>query len=184
MGLHCFLKCWSVPCKEPKKEGTLSIAADSLRSSGPPQVSPHTGRSELLKKGRLARENPDSLKSSDFEKWFNHEIFLWNVLKCSRMFEIVVQCHDFVSNQFKSIQFSFIQLLMNFESHQAHQNPENPSNMGVRVPSKRFPSSPLKNALCPPPVPKSCSVFFHFFSLVMGVTDVEHTPQYSIKVYF
>ena len=75
-----------------EKNGEL--AADSLRSSGPPQISPHTGRSELLKKGKLARENPDSLKSSDFEKWFNHEIFLWNVLKCSRMFEIVVQCHD------------------------------------------------------------------------------------------
>ena len=80
--------------QEVGKEGTLSkknseLAADSLRSSGPPQVSPHTGRSELLKKGRLARENPDSL-----EKWFNHGIFLWNVLECFRMFEIVVQCHD------------------------------------------------------------------------------------------
>ena len=47
-------------------EKNSELPADSLRSSGPPQVSPHTGRSELLKKGRLARENPDSLKSSDF----------------------------------------------------------------------------------------------------------------------
>ena len=55
----------AVPCKEPKEgrkrrnpvEKNSELAADSLRSSGPPQVSPHRGRSELLKKGRLAREN-------------------------------------------------------------------------------------------------------------------------------
>ena len=62
----------AIPCKEPKEgrkrrnpvQKNSELAADSLRSSGPPQVSPHMGRSELLKKGRLARENPDSLKSS------------------------------------------------------------------------------------------------------------------------
>ena len=99
------------------------------------------------------------------------------------MFEIVVQCHDFISYQFKSIQFSFIQLLINFEAHQAHQNPENPSNMGVRVPSKRFPSSP-KECSVRPPGPQVMQYVFSCFFPGFGVTDVEHTPQYSIKVYF
>ena len=48
------------------------LAADSLRSSAPKQVSLHVGKSERLKKGRLARENPDSLKSSALKqvRWF------------------------------------------------------------------------------------------------------------------
>ena len=57
--LNCFLK-------------NNELAADSLRSSAPKQVSLHVGKSELLKKGRLARENPDSLKSSALKqvRWF------------------------------------------------------------------------------------------------------------------
>ena len=56
--------------RNPSKNNEL--AADSLRSSAPKQVSLHVGKSELLKKGRLARENPDSLKSSALKqvRWF------------------------------------------------------------------------------------------------------------------
>ena len=53
---------WTSSQLLPKKNNEL--AADSLRSSAPKQVSLHVGKSDLLKKGRLARENPDSLKSS------------------------------------------------------------------------------------------------------------------------
>ena len=100
------------------------------------------------------------------------------------MFEIVVQCHGFISNQFKSIQFSFIQVLINFESHQAHQNLENPSNMGVRVPSKRFPSSPLKNALCHPPGPQVMQyVFSCFFPGYGGHRCRTYTPVFYKGVF-
>ena len=46
------------------RQKNSELAADSLRSSAPKQVNPCVGKSELLKKSRLARQNPDSLKSS------------------------------------------------------------------------------------------------------------------------
>ena len=98
------------------------------------------------------------------------------------MFEIVVQCHDFISNQFKSIQFSFIQLLITFESHQAHQNPENPSN--IAGPLEKVPIIASKECSVRPPGPQVMQYVFSCFFPGFGVTDVEHTPQYAIKVYF
>ena len=48
------------------------MQADLLRSAAPKQVNPCVGKSKLLKKSRLARQNPDSLKSSAPKqvRWF------------------------------------------------------------------------------------------------------------------
>ena len=78
--LNCFLKKNS------------ELAADSLRSSAPKQVSLHVGKSELLKKGRLARENPDSLKSSALKqvRWFLNVFEKWWTTICNHSHKQVV----------------------------------------------------------------------------------------------
>ena len=56
--------------------------------------------------------------------------------------------------------------------------------MGVRVPSKRFPSSPLKNALCHPPGPQVMQyVFSCFFPGFGGHRCRTYTPVFYKGVF-
>ena len=77
--------------------------------------------------------------------------------------------------QRKAIFFSFIQFLISFESDQAHQNPENPSNMGVRVPSKRFQKQTPIECCVRPPMPQVMKVCF---ILVLGHRCETCTPVF------
>ena len=74
--------------------------------------------------------------------------------------------------------FSFIQFLISFESDQAHQNPENPSNMGTG-PLEKVPEADSYRMLCTPPHAPSHESMFH---PGFGGTDVKPAPQYFIEV--
>ena len=67
LGSHLWVKFW--PCgwwKQLRRSpvGIGKKTASWQLSSAPKQVNPCVGKSELLKKSRLAQQNPDSLKSS------------------------------------------------------------------------------------------------------------------------